>query len=83
MTIWKYELAITDRQEIIMPYGARVLSVANQGGNLCVWAMVDPTHDRRPLGFRIVGTGHPCGVSLGTFIGTVVIDPFVWHVFQE
>lgn len=43
MVIWKFKLAITDIQEIKIPEGAELLSVAKQNGNLCLWAMVDPS----------------------------------------
>lgn len=42
MVIWKYELRTEDTQQIEMLYKAEILSVANQDGNLCLWAMVDP-----------------------------------------
>lgn len=51
MVIWKVELAITDMQTVSMPDGAKLLSVANQNGNLCLWAMVDqrPRNARRGI----------------------------------
>jgi hypothetical protein len=42
-TIWKFELEVTDLQEVVMPSGAEILSVGNQDGKLCLWAMVSPT----------------------------------------
>lgn len=79
-TIYKYPLAITDIQDVTMPSGARILAVASQRDSLCVWAHVDPGAPVATYKFRIVGTGHPLDTSAG-YIGTVVIDPFVWHVF--
>lgn len=82
--IWKYELAVTDEQTVEMPRGAKVLSVANQGGNLCLWAEVDP-HERVTVRtFLVVGTGHKITLDadLREFIGTVLICPLVWHVFE-
>jgi len=82
--IWKYELAITDEQTLEMPRGAKVLSVANQGGKLCLWAEVDQSERIVVRHFLIVGTGHQIteDFELRKFVGSVLIDPFVWHVFE-
>ena len=86
MVIWKYELEIADMQEVTMPDGAELLSVANQDGNLCLWAMVDPSKEKRRRYIEIIGTGNPIFTDMGVdreFIGTAVVDPFVWHVFER
>ena len=101
MVIWKFELRITEVQEVLMPAGAELLSVADQHGNLCLWAMVDPSEHHQPRVIEIVGTGNPMqsrtDVELNSsntvtesgarierkFIGTVVMNPFVWHVFER
>lgn len=86
MVIWEFELEITDMQEVRMPEGAELLSVANQSGKLCLWAMVDPSKEKRCHRIEIFGTGHPIPVDMGIarkFIGTAVVDPFVWHVFER
>ena len=41
-TIWKYKLKIDILQEIIMPIGARILSVQMQSNTPCLWVLVDP-----------------------------------------
>lgn len=41
-TIWKYPLAITDTQNVMMPEGAEILSAQMQGDTLCLWALVNP-----------------------------------------
>lgn len=82
--IWKYELKVTDDQEILMPAQAKILSVGNQDGKLCVWALVDTEQPIAPKYFSIVGTGHPMSEDfpLKRFVGTVIMSPFVWHVFE-
>jgi hypothetical protein len=61
LRIFKYPLRITDPQVVVMPLGARVLSVQEQpGSGLCCWALVDTEQkasERRT--FHIRGTGHP------------------------
>jgi len=82
-TIWKFPLAITDRQVLPMPPGAKILSVAPQAGILTLWAEVQP--DLTPTSRRvtIVGTGNPIPAHPGEFVGTAVMPPFVWHVYVD
>lgn len=82
--IWKYELEIADRQEVYIPQGAEILAVDNHKGGLCVWALVDKDSTiQEPIAFRIVGTGNPFEDTGLKYLDSVVIDPFVWHVFVE
>jgi len=85
--IWKYPLALTDLQLISMPEKAEILSVADQDGTLCLWAMVDPNALRSEVrAIEIIGTGNPISTPIGyarLFIGTAVMRPFVWHVFER
>ena len=82
-TIWKYELEITDRQTILMPGGAKILAVGDQDGTLCLWAECDPGNLGLDRVIAIVGTGHPMpGMGRPVHIGTVLMPPFVWHVFE-
>lgn len=87
--IYKYPLRIVDRQTVMMPDGARILSVGHQGdaGDLAMWARVDPSAKLQPRYFVIHGTGHPCeATDASRFIGTVLMQmhgaPLVWHVFE-
>ena len=83
--IWKYKLEITGLQKIEMPKGSEVLSVDNQNGRLCLWAKGDINKPKEVRHFEIFGTGDlmPSLINLKhTFIGTVQIPPFVWHVFE-
>ena len=83
-TIWKYELNITDRQVVSMPADSTILSVANQRGTLCLWALVDPAvSDKVDRDIEILGTGNIVSTALRSFIGTVVMEPFIWHVFER
>lgn len=50
---------------------------------LTIWARVDPSRELEKRTIITVGTGHDCpGADEVLFIDTVVVDPFVWHVFQ-
>jgi hypothetical protein len=81
--IFKYGLNIVDHQNVRMPNNSIILSVANQEGKLCLWAIVDPNAESIDYDVRIVGTGSSVPDDAGDFIGTVTIEPFVWHVFVK
>lgn len=86
-TIYKYEVP-SRGFATMMPEGARILSVGEQGGGMFVWAIVDseqsPTVPRR---LRVYGTGHPMPDEPGKFLGTIHVNdggsPLVFHVFEE
>jgi len=86
MKIYKYNLKITDEQAIRLPVGSVILSVANQYENLRLWALVDeksPVLEDRHI--EIYGTGHEMREDdfKRRFIGTVILHPYVWHVFEK
>lgn len=86
-TIWKFPLDIADEVRVRMPAGAKVLSVGDQCGTLCLWALVDPEAPKEMRHFIIHGTGHPVlPTPFGELVhlGTVVQfgGDFVWHVFE-
>lgn len=82
MTIWKWNLNLTDQQTIQMPEGSRPLTVQIQGGDICMWSAVDPLAVKVPFTIIIVGTGNSGPDFSGSrYIGTVQQGPFVWHVF--
>lgn len=81
-TIWKFPLEVTDRQSIELPAQYEFLSVADQGGQLCLWAEVETTGESVVRTIWIVGTGNPIPKVAAAFIGTVLMPPFVWHVYE-
>ncbi len=76
-----------------MPKGARILHVAGQRENLCIWALVDTDHLGELHHFRVYPTGAalpedfkegPSFTEDGDrYIGTAHCGPFVWHVFER
>jgi len=85
MTIYKFAVPISDDITIVMPAGARLLSVQTQHGAPSLWAMVDPSAPsvRRRLALR--GTGHNAdSLSLAPFVGTFQTEggAFVGHLFD-
>jgi hypothetical protein len=81
--IYKYPLEITDHQLVVLPIGARVLSVKNQDGVPTIWAMHSQDTDIVNVEVMLVGTGNEFELQDWRFIDTVVCDTFVWHVFMR
>lgn len=81
-TICKFTLEITDEQTINLPVGFQVLTVQMQNGQLCLWALVDPSQPTITHTAFVVGTGNPCDHVAGyAYVGTVQERSFVRHVF--
>lgn len=84
--VYKYPLDIQDEVIVMMPKGARVLSVQVQNGRPCLWAAVDPTEmELEKRLFRIAETGHPIHDNVvDGFIGTIQLydGRLVFHVFE-
>lgn len=84
-TVWKHALAITDGpQELMLPRRlARVVLVAMQHGELCVWFEVNPDEPKYMRYFAVYGTGHSVAED-SVHIGSVVTKEgaLVWHVFE-
>ena len=84
-TVYKYQLNLgTTRLEL--PEGSIPVHVGVQGEGVCLW--VEQTND--PDGsftwhtYKAIGTGHPCptGYARTEHLGTVMMPPFVWHVYE-
>lgn len=86
--VWKFALP-GDLNEIEMPIGAEVLSVGQQHGKPCLWALCDMENKRKELRkFRTVGTGTGFDDTC-RFVGrfTFKLDDMAetileWHVFE-
>ena len=81
-TIWKFRL-IDVTNVVDMPASATVLTVAEQGGHITLWARVNPKHRSEPRTFHVVGTGCDVPDTAGAHIGTAFVDRLVFHVFDE
>lgn len=81
-TIWKYKL-LPDTP-IHMPVGAQILDVQEQHGDICIWALVDPTSKTVPRLLKVYGTGHDITDDPGRYIGTFQLKDsgLVFHVFD-
>lgn len=84
--VYKYEVPL--HGGVDMPAGAKVLSVHEQHGAPCLWALVDPNSPHIYRRFKVFGTGHPIENDLAerlSFVGTAHLDSGRWvlHVFEE
>lgn len=89
-SIWKYELEVTNKQVIKMPVNAKILSVQEQHGKACLWALVgsEGTEATEERVFEVFGTGHEIHTDMGIereYIGTFQLEggSFVGHLFER
>lgn len=86
ISIYKYPFpddASCDHVNIVMPKGARILSVGIQARRICLWALVNTTEPTETRRFRIALTGdNAMGVINATFLGHVTVGDYELHVFD-
>lgn len=82
-TVYKYKLpGPGSANKIMMPKGAKILHVDSQGSKLYMWAEVDTSQEDEFRQFEVYGTGWELPDGNKTFLGTIIVDPFVWHVYE-
>src|SRR4051812_15343861 len=83
LTVWKFPLALVDRQTLSMPRSALPLHVAMQFEQPCLWALVDPDAPVEQRTFLMFGTGHRD--VIGQYLGTFQLQrgQLVFHVFED
>lgn len=82
LKVFKYPVELTDNIDVQMPKGAKPLHFDMQNGDLCLWALVDPSLPLTSHKFRMAGTGHPID-TCGPYINTVLLKngALVFHFF--
>jgi len=86
ITIYKYALDLTDRQEISIKNGANILDAQIQDKGLFIWAEINSEHLDVIKHIRIYGTGHPIeNLESLNYIATFQIprEKLVFHVYLE
>lgn len=87
--IYKYELEITDTQQIETHKFCQILSVQMQNDKPYLWVVIDEYEPMQKLNISMFGTGYPIsknfyiGHEHNTFCGTIQQSLFVWHVFAN
>jgi hypothetical protein len=84
MRIWKFPLAVTDRQTVLLPTGSKLLDVQMQGGACCLWALCDEDAPKHLRTIAIYGTGNPVPDEPGEYIATFQMHggALVFHAFE-
>lgn len=82
--VWKFPVPVGDHIEIIMPTGARVLTVQAQNDEPHIWAMCNPLAPLEPRRFQVLATGENTYSDLGPFVGTFQLNggALVFHLFE-
>lgn len=81
-TVYKYPLRIASEQTIALPHGFQILHFGlDPQETPCIWVLVEP--DNRPVAmtFYTYGTGQPFKKPHDNYVGTIVKNLFVWHLF--
>lgn len=83
-TVWKYPVPVDDVFDLDLPQGSEVLHVAEQGAQLCLWALVAPARPAEHRRFRLSGTGHPIVEPVRRHVGSVLLrgGSLVFHLFE-
>ena len=74
--IWKF-LIEPNITALGMPKDAEILTVQNQYGKPCLWALVDPENEIEKRYFEVIGTGHDIHYDMGIdrkYINTFQLD---------
>jgi hypothetical protein len=84
ITIYKYQFRIADKTIVVMPQGAKILSVQIQNGVPTIWAMVVTEMKTEERVLKCYGTGHEIDTFAiqGKHLATLQVNGFVWHIFE-
>lgn len=89
LTIWKYKLSTEGGvKTILLPKGAKIITVQAQEGEPYISALVNPGEPDRPRFIEIFGTGYSIEDIPDTrldYIGTFQFTSrtFTFHVFER
>lgn len=84
-SVWKFPFSVSDWCEFPMPVGAKILHLAVQHGDPCLWAEVDSDAPTEMRTFRTYGTGHAMGYHNQHYVGTYMVQDgaLVFHVYEQ
>jgi hypothetical protein len=78
-TVYKYPLKVSEH--IPIPKGGKILSVAEQNGEIFLWVEVDTTQEVEGRFFIVYGTGWMIDEE-SIYVGTVHSGLLVWHIYE-
>lgn len=82
--IWKFQLAVADKQQLWMPRGAQMLTVQAQFDMACLWALCDSDAPPEYRTVAIYGTGHKMGNERLQYMSTFQLQggSLFFHAFE-
>lgn len=80
--IWKYPVNL-GVNKIAMPLTVRPIKLGHQGGQLMMWAIVEPSETQIPRAIRIIGTGFEFDPKEWRYVDSTMVDGYVWHLIIE
>lgn len=83
MKIFKYQVPIQSDFRLELPKGAKIISFQLQNETPMIWAIVNEHLELETRYFEIVGTGFDFISTCREYIGTIQLDSFVWHLFED
>ncbi len=82
----RYKLRPIECQEILMPIGAKILSVqTGEWGEICLWAMDNCENKEEKRTFALLRRGQGIRKELrnnGCYLGTCIAHGTTWHVLE-
>lgn len=85
LTVYKYPLPLTDTYTLTIPQPAQIIHTGlDPIGSLCIWAVVDPASTEWiQHTLHVIGEGTPFPDDPRIHLGSVLQEPFIWHVFRD
>jgi len=84
MEVWKHRLKVVEEQTIMLPKGAKFISLMMQDMAPTIWSLVDPFEALvEPHVVHCIGTGQSFDGTGMTHLGSVVDGRYVWHFFEK
>ena len=85
--ILKYPIEVKEFQTIIIPKGAKILSIQHQmtrldPSQIVVWALGDTNEEDEAKELYLFGTGEWVDNDNLNHLATVQKDGYVWHIFE-
>lgn len=86
LSVWKYDVPMSDTFTLVLPAGALLLHVGIQYGRPQLWALVNPLQSDERRHFRLAGTGHRIAPTAQlAYVGSFLMsdDTLVFHLFED
>lgn len=82
-TIHKTQLRVVDTQLITILQDSKLLFLGAQHGHITLWYECNPANRTDEIMIYVIGTGNPIPEDAKTYLGSVMMSIFVWHVYTR